>query len=271
MRRTGSGSGSPGVCVVEMTDRLTGTKVHTTLVVDDPRSVYPLQAALGYELAQSLFGQKRNLVCEGLTDMWLLEGITAVMREAKVSTMRDDIAITPAQSASKVVYYCTMLRGQKLKGRGAARFRRRRRACGDPGRACTTSEVEGKHAYQGLLHRPSRSARGRRPSARDPHHRGQGHLGWDVTATAATQPGRPSSTSSPPTGRAVNISILRLKKPRVCSVRFVAAGGGRGRPVSVRIGLRVGPSRGGAVRRSVLGRAFGVAAAATRDDVGGRR
>lgn len=103
------------VRVVQMTDRSTGTKVHTTLIVDDPRSVYPLQAALGYELAQSLFGQKRNLVCEGITDMWMLEGVTAAMREAGVATMRADIAITPAQSASKVIYYCTLLRGQRLK------------------------------------------------------------------------------------------------------------------------------------------------------------
>jgi hypothetical protein len=91
------------VRVVEIKDRRTGTKVHSTLVLDDPRSIYPLQAALGYELAQSLFGQKRNLVCEGLTDMWMLEGVSGAMREAGIPTMRVDVAITPAQSASKVV------------------------------------------------------------------------------------------------------------------------------------------------------------------------
>ncbi|MEU8138637.1 AAA family ATPase [Streptodolium elevatio] len=103
------------VRIVEMTDRTTGTKVHTRLVSDDPRSVFPLQAALGYDLAQSMFSQTRNLVCEGLTDMWFLEGVAAAMREAGESTLRENIAIVPAQSASKVVYYCTLLHSQRLK------------------------------------------------------------------------------------------------------------------------------------------------------------
>lgn len=40
------------VRIVEMEDRKAGSKVHTRLAVDDPRSIYPLQAALGYDLAQ---------------------------------------------------------------------------------------------------------------------------------------------------------------------------------------------------------------------------
>ena len=48
------------VRVVEMKDRATGTKVHSGIVADDPAFLYPLQAALGYNLAQSLFVQQRN-------------------------------------------------------------------------------------------------------------------------------------------------------------------------------------------------------------------
>jgi hypothetical protein len=53
--------------------------------------------------------------------MWMLEGVSGAMREAGIPTMRDDVAITPAQSASKVVYYCALLRGQKLKHRRGLR------------------------------------------------------------------------------------------------------------------------------------------------------
>lgn len=179
------------VRVVEMPDRTTGTRVHTTLVVDDPRSVYPLQAALGYELAQSLFAQKRNLVCEGLTDMWLLEGIAGAMREAKVPTMREDIAITPAQSASKVVYYCTLLHGQKLKVAALLDSD----AAGE--QAATQDELvrllkskailRTKDFYTGPLGRPEVEDLLRDTLivvAKDT-------LGWDVTATANAQPGRP--------------------------------------------------------------------------------
>lgn len=103
------------VRLVEMVNRSTGTKIHNQLVSDDPRSVFPLQAALGYDLAQSMFSQRRNLVTEGLTDMWFLEGLAGAMREAAIPTMRDNIALVPAGSSSKVIYYCTLLHSQKLR------------------------------------------------------------------------------------------------------------------------------------------------------------
>lgn len=53
------------VRVVEMTDRKIGTKVHTSITASDPAALLPLQEALGYDLAQSLFAQQRNLVLEG--------------------------------------------------------------------------------------------------------------------------------------------------------------------------------------------------------------
>lgn len=179
------------VRIVEMKDRTSGTKVHTTLLVDDPSSVYPLQAALGYELAQSMFGQSRNLVCEGLTDMWLLEGIAATMREAGVPTMRDNIAITPAQSASKVVYYCTLLRGQRLKvaalldsdaaGQQAA-------AQDELVRLLRSKEIlRTKDHYSGLVTKPEIEDLLRDTLVEV----AKAQLSWDVTATAAAQPGRP--------------------------------------------------------------------------------
>jgi hypothetical protein len=58
------------VRVVEMTDRKVGTKVHTTITAGDTASLLPLQEALGYDLAQSLFVNERNLILEGLTDLW---------------------------------------------------------------------------------------------------------------------------------------------------------------------------------------------------------
>lgn len=179
------------VRVVEMKDRETGTKVHSTLVVDDPRSIYPLQAALGYELAQSIFGQKRNLVCEGLTDMWVLEGVAAAMREAGVATMRDDIAVTPAQSASKVVYYCALLRGQRLKVAALLDSD----AAGD--QAATQDELvrllkskeilRTKDHYTGPVSRTEIEDLLRDTLVEI----AKSDLGWDITATATAQTGRP--------------------------------------------------------------------------------
>lgn len=103
------------VRVVEMVDRKTGTKVHTRLAVDDPKSIYPLQAALGYDLAQSMFTHKSNLVVEGVTDLLYLEALNAAFRSAGGPYIDEQTAIVPAGSASKVVYYSTILTSQKLK------------------------------------------------------------------------------------------------------------------------------------------------------------
>jgi predicted ATPase len=103
------------VRVVELTDRKTGTKVHTDVIAEDPAALLPLQEALGYDLAQSLFAQQRNLVLEGLTDLFYLEAVSELMRADLIEILNDKIALIPAKSAGKVVYYATILHAQKLK------------------------------------------------------------------------------------------------------------------------------------------------------------
>jgi len=103
------------VRVIEMKDRATGTVAHTTVSAEDPAALLPLQEALGYDLAQSLFGQKRNLVLEGLTDMWYVDGVAELLRDAGLATLNERIAFGPAKSAGKVVYYATILHAQRLK------------------------------------------------------------------------------------------------------------------------------------------------------------
>lgn len=178
------------VRIVEMTSRETGTKVHTRLVVDDPRSVYPLQIALGYELAQSLFGQSRNLVCEGLTDMMYMEALNAAATEAGKG-LKASISLVPASSASKVVYYATLLTSQRLKVA-----------------ALLDSDQAGDNAAKQdeLVHLLSGRNLLRTKDYCDPVvpraeiedllritlvQVAKDDLGWDITATATAQPERP--------------------------------------------------------------------------------
>ncbi len=103
------------VRVVEMTDRNVGTNIHTTITASDPAGLLPLQEALGYDLAQSLFGQTRNLILEGLTDYWYLEAMSELLNSDSRSGINKNIAFVPASSASKVVYFATILHAQKLR------------------------------------------------------------------------------------------------------------------------------------------------------------
>lgn len=105
------------VRVVELKDREEGTKVHTTISSSDPAGLLPLQEALGYDLAQSLFTQQRNLVLEGITDYWYLESTAQLLREAAIkdANLDEKTALIFANSAGKVVYYATILHAQKMK------------------------------------------------------------------------------------------------------------------------------------------------------------
>jgi len=103
------------VRVVELKDREEGTKVHTTISSSDPAGLLPLQEALGYDLAQSLFTHKKNLILEGLTDYWYVEATSVMLREDKIVNLDNKIALVFANSAGKVVYYATILHAHNLK------------------------------------------------------------------------------------------------------------------------------------------------------------
>jgi len=179
------------VRVVEMLDRKVGTKVHTTVSSGDPAAILPLQEALGYDLAQSLFSQERNLVLEGLTDYWYVEVTAALLRAAGVVNLNEKIALVPAASAGKVVYYATILYAQNFKvaalldsdaaGNQAAQQEILVHSLGNKGILRT------KDAYSGPVTEPEIEDLLRDTLvaiAKD-------SLSIDVTAAAAAQPGRP--------------------------------------------------------------------------------
>lgn len=103
------------VRVVEMTDRETGTKVHTSVTSSDPAALLPLQEALGYDMAHSLFANERNLVTEGLTDYFYVDAMSQLLRSGDVADLNPKIAIVPAGDAGKLVYFSTILHAHNLK------------------------------------------------------------------------------------------------------------------------------------------------------------
>ncbi len=103
------------VRLVEMVDRVSGTRVHTTITAADPVSVVPLQESLGYDLAQNMFNQQRNLVLESLADYWYVEATSHLLREAAIISLHDQVSMHSAGSAGKLVYYATILHASKLK------------------------------------------------------------------------------------------------------------------------------------------------------------
>jgi hypothetical protein len=179
------------VRVVEMTDRTVGTKVHTSITASEPAALLPLQEALGYDLAQSLFAQQRNLVLEGLTDYWYVDAVAHLLREAKIADLNEKIALQPAGDAGQVVYYATILHAQKLKVAALLDSD----AAGDQAAMQDVlvhtlgnkAILRTKDAYTGAVKRPEIE-----DTLRDTLVSiAKGQLGWDISATAAAQPARP--------------------------------------------------------------------------------
>lgn len=90
-----------------------------TTVSNDPtgdaRTLFPLQAALGYDLAQSLFVGPNNLVVEGVTDFWILSAVSAYLNERSKVGLDARLTVTPAGGAQKVHYMVALLTSEQLK------------------------------------------------------------------------------------------------------------------------------------------------------------
>jgi len=90
-----------------------------TVVTSDPtgdaNTLFPLQAALGYTLTQTLFVGSRNVVVEGVTDYWYLTAASEYLKGKGRPGLNDDLTLTPAGGAPKVPYMVALLTAQDLR------------------------------------------------------------------------------------------------------------------------------------------------------------
>lgn len=91
-----------------------GTVISDSIQEKDPNTLFPLQAALGYDIAQNLFISKRNLLVEGPADLVYLTFFSGILQECKRGYLRDDITIIPVGGLDKVATFISLLRGSKL-------------------------------------------------------------------------------------------------------------------------------------------------------------
>jgi hypothetical protein len=175
------------VRVVEMTDRQIGTKVRTNVTAQDPAALLPLQEALGYDLAQSLFANHRNLVLESLTDYWYVDAVAQLLRDAKIVDLNEKIALLPASGTGKIVYWATILHAHKLKvaalldsdmaGDQAANQETLVHTLGNK------AVLRTKDAYSGAVEKPAVEDLLRKTLVSI----AKNDLGWDVTEAATAQ------------------------------------------------------------------------------------
>lgn len=91
-----------------------GTTIKDAIEEKDSDTLFPLQAALGYNIAQNLFINKNNLLVEGVSDLIYLTMMSSILEESSLQGIRDDITIVPVGGLDKVTSFISLLKGQNL-------------------------------------------------------------------------------------------------------------------------------------------------------------
>ncbi|MCL5029916.1 MAG: AAA family ATPase [Bacteroidetes bacterium] len=97
--------------VVETED---GSIISDSLQEKDPNTLFPLQAALGYDIAQNLFISKNDLLVEGPADLLYLIFFSNLLEMHSRVGLKDNITIVPVGGLDKVSTFISLLRGSKL-------------------------------------------------------------------------------------------------------------------------------------------------------------
>jgi len=91
-----------------------GTKISDNVSGSDPRTLFPLQAALGYTIAQNLFIGKRNLLVEGPADLLYLQFFSDALDKAGRESLRPDVTVVPTGGLDKLATFVALLGANDL-------------------------------------------------------------------------------------------------------------------------------------------------------------
>lgn len=91
-----------------------GSVISESIQEKDPNTLFPLQAALGYDIAQNLFVSKKNLLVEGVSDLMILTALSGKLESESRIGLKSDITIVPTGGLEKVATFISLLRGSEL-------------------------------------------------------------------------------------------------------------------------------------------------------------
>ena len=101
--------------VYDSNDAKIGSLISEALEEKDKATLFPLQAALGYDIAQNLYISPKNLLVEGVADLVFMTLISEKLRSNGKTSLNDDITIVPVGGLDKVATFISLLSGNKLK------------------------------------------------------------------------------------------------------------------------------------------------------------
>jgi len=93
-------------------DEVLGTKVREDVLATERDTLFPLQAALGYEIAQTLFVGQYIILVEGPSDLLYFQWASEQLRRRKQTTLDSRWVITPAGSIDKIASFASLFGGK---------------------------------------------------------------------------------------------------------------------------------------------------------------
>lgn len=100
--------------VYDTQDKNIGSIVSDALEEKDSTTLFPLQAALGYNIAQNLYISEKNLLVEGISDLAYLNYFSELLESKGKVGLKDGITIVPVGGADKIATFISLLRGNEL-------------------------------------------------------------------------------------------------------------------------------------------------------------
>lgn len=97
------------VRLVEDKGRKHGTKVTSDVLSTDADTVFPLQGALGYDIAQSLFVGPYNLIVEGTSDFTYLQVMSDHLKGLGRGGLAERCTIVPVGGVSQIATFSALL------------------------------------------------------------------------------------------------------------------------------------------------------------------
>lgn len=95
-------------------DVILGTKVSDDVLANNKETIFPLQAALGYEITQSLFIGENCLLVEGPSDLLYINWISQLLRKKKRTALDPKWTITPVGGIDKIGSFISLFGGNKI-------------------------------------------------------------------------------------------------------------------------------------------------------------
>jgi len=96
-----------------VTDTPEGSIVSDIIRENDPDTLFPLQAAIGFDISQNLFNNRRNLLVEDPTDLIILTLMSATLKSLGRTGIKEGISIMPIGGLEKLAAFLLLLKGTR--------------------------------------------------------------------------------------------------------------------------------------------------------------